>query len=454
MENFPSLRELESTHEQSNPVDGESVQQVATPLASEEQSEEQESKMPTVASNPRLSVNLESENFLSKYMRYAETTSDAYPEYHYALGLTLLSVAVDRNVVVALKHGDIYPNMWVFCIGDSTVSRKTTAFKLGQFHIKKVYPKKALPSSFSPEALMEAISANPKCYYLKDEAGGLLAALRKDYMAETRDFLAEIYECGDYYRKLKTDETTIKEPYISQLLMTTPDNLKEYSTTLDLTSGWLLRYLWIYPNYLKKWKPFTEKTKEDFERAEIIDKEYSIVMSKLTKPRQLRMSTEAMNYFQGWQKSIEDDAVRSENSIVKALAGRLMTYAIKLAALFTVGSESYSETSEISLQHIQEACRQVTEYFLPIGCIIVEEVAHAESKNKQDRILGVIKRNGGQIKHRDLLRTLHMNIRDVNDGIEVLEESEEIKTKIVEGGKKLYILLSRKDTARPQCAAA
>lgn len=60
MENFPSLRELESTHEQSNPVDGESVQQVATPLASEEQSEEQESEMPTVASNPRLSVNLES----------------------------------------------------------------------------------------------------------------------------------------------------------------------------------------------------------------------------------------------------------------------------------------------------------------------------------------------------------------------------------------------------------
>jgi hypothetical protein len=41
---------------------------------------------------------------------------------------------------------------------------------------------------------------------MKDEAGSLLAALRKDYMKETQDFLSEIYECDDYHRKLKKSE--------------------------------------------------------------------------------------------------------------------------------------------------------------------------------------------------------------------------------------------------------
>jgi hypothetical protein len=64
-----------------------------------------------------------------------------------------------------------------------------------------------------------------------------LASMCKDYMKETRDFLAEIYECGDYYRKLKKSECVIVDPYITQYLMTTPDNLKEYTTPLALTSG-------------------------------------------------------------------------------------------------------------------------------------------------------------------------------------------------------------------------
>ena len=204
------------------------------------------------AFNPKLEVHLEAGNFITKYMIYAETTSDAYSEYHYASGLVLLSVAADRQILISMRHGDIYPNIWIFPIGDSTVSRKTTAHKLCKLILNSKYPRRSLPSSFSPEALMDAISSTPRCFYLKDEAGSLLASLCKDYMAETRDFLAEIYECGDYYRKLKKSECQITDPYITQYLMTTPDNLKEYTTPLDLTSGWLLRYMWMYPNYPKE----------------------------------------------------------------------------------------------------------------------------------------------------------------------------------------------------------
>jgi len=394
--------------------------------------------------NPKLELRLEPSNFISKYMVYAKTTSDAYDEYHFASGLVLLSVAVDRQIVVSMRHGDIFPNIWIFPIGDSTISRKTTAYKLCKLIIKTKFPKKSLPSSFSPEALMDAIASTPRCYYLKDEAGSLLASLCKDYMAETRDFMAEIYECDDYYRKLKKSECEIIDPYITQLLMTTPDNLKEYTSPLDLTSGWLLRYMWMYPNYPKEWKPFAEKTSSDFELYTTIYGEYNRVVETLTNFRRLYMTSEAMDYFQTWQQAVEEKAMDEADNITKALAGRLMTHAIKMAALFTVGRVDFDVNSKIELPHVQEACRLVVEYFLPIGKIVIDEVARAESKNIQDKIIGVLKRNKGRISQRDLLRALHMKIKEVEEALEALNLSEEIESFIKKGKRgdeRLYYRL-------------
>lgn len=335
--------------------------------------------------NPRLEVHLEPNNFVSKYMEYAKTTSDAYEEYHFASALVLLSIAADRQIVISMRHSDIFPNIWVFGLGDSTISRKTTAHKLCKLILKSKYPKKSLPSSFSPEALMDAIAETPRCYYLKDEAGSLLASMCKDYMQETRDFMAEIYECDDYYRKLKKSECDIRDPYLSQYLMTTPDNLKEYTSPLDLTSGWLLRYMWFYPNHLKEWKPFAEKDASDFDRYTTIYGEYNLVTSKMAESRTLSMTPESMQFFQEWQQALETNSMEDADNVTKALAGRLETHAIKMAALFTIGRDDFDVNSKIELPHISEATRLVESYFLPIGKIIVEEVARSETKNVQEK---------------------------------------------------------------------
>lgn len=381
----------------------------------------------TVVYNPILEVHLEPDNFISEYQAFAATTCDAYPEYHYGSALELAAVAADRNVVIEHKHGDIYTNIWIFGLGDSTVSRKSTAHKFCRLIAKSKYPMKCLPSSFSPESLMDGIAETPKCYYMKDEAGSLLASLCKDYMKETQDFLSEIYECDDYHRKLKKSECFIVDPYVNQYLMTTPDNLKEYTTPLNLTSGWLLRYMWFYPNHPKEWKPFAEKEEIDFERFAAITAAYNRLTERLTTRRRLRLSPESMAYFDIWHRDLEVTAMANASNVEKALAGRLATYAIKIAALFTICRADYTETSMIELPHIKEACRQIVEYFLPIGIIVVDEVARAESKNTQDKIMGTLKRNNNLIKHSILLRALHLPLKDVDAAVEALVQSEEIE---------------------------
>jgi hypothetical protein len=286
---------------------------------------------------------------------------------------------------------------------------------------------------------MDAIASTPKSYYLKDEAGSLLASMCKDYMRETRDFLAEIYECDNYYRKLKKSECDIRDPYITQYMMTTPDNLKEYTSPLDLTSGWLLRYLWFYPNHPKEWKPFAEKDSSDFDRYTTIYGEYNLVASKMVTSRTLSLTPESMQFFQEWQRATEEQAMEEADNITKALAGRLMTYAIKMAALFTIGREDFDENSKIELPYIQEASRMIDEYFLPIGRIIVEEVARSETKNLQEKILGTLKRFNGRISQRDLLRNLHTKLSDVEDAIKGLILSEELQCIQVRGKKGIIL---------------
>lgn len=104
--------------------------------------------------------------------------------------------------------------------------------------------------------------------------------------------------------------------------------------------------------------------------------------------------------------------------------------------LFTIGRADYHENMQVSLEHIYEACRQVDEYFLPVGKIVAEEVAREETNNLQNKILGTLKRAGGRVNRRDLLKALHARLTDVESAIGALCESEEIVIHQVEDKKR------------------
>jgi len=383
---------------------------------------------PIIRYNPMLRVELERTNFVNQYIEYAKTTSDAYEEYHFAAAITLLSMAADRNLVVAMQHGDIHLNTWIFCLGDSTISRKSTAHKLCLMLLKMRFPKCALPSAFSPEALTEAIAETPRGFLAKDEAGSLLAAMRKDYMAETRDFFCELYECGDYYRRTKkSGEIYITDPYIVQLLMTTPASLSEYTTAHDVMSGWLVRYLWFAPNHPKPWRAIAQKTEADIRLWDAIQVEYMKRCASIPRKRLLKVSDDGMELYSTWQQEIEEKLMLDGDNITKAIAGRLAVYAIKLAGLFTFGREDFNETTQIGEDHIREATRLIDAYFLPVGCAVISEVERAESTNTQNKIMGVLRRSGGKIGRRNLLRSVHLRLSEVADAIEALKESGELQ---------------------------
>jgi predicted hydrocarbon binding protein len=172
------------------------------------------------------------------------------------------------------------------------------------------------------------------------------------------------------------------------------------------------------------------------------------IFYNLDNPIEITMSPNAWAYYQAWQETRESELQDSTNSIELALWGRLSFYALKLAILFTVGQFNYQIGTQVGLEHVIEACRQVDEYFLPIGLIVAEEVAREETTNLQNKILGTLNRNGGKIKERDLLKKLHVKLKDVKEAEEALIESEEIE--VIQSGSTRWVLLrqiNRKEKA-------
>lgn len=387
------------------------------------------------AENPALKINLEPDNLISIYMKYGAKTCDAYPEYHYTSVLSLLSISTNRNLVLKLSQDTLYPNIWAMNLGKTTVSRKSAAMGKFSRFADDLFPLSALPQSYSPEGLLEELTEKPKGYLVKDEAAAMIEAMEKNYMLEMRDIYCILYDCKGYRRKIrssqrnKQSEYGAKDPYINILCATTPEAFSKHTSLIDLTSGWLLRFIYTFPTYKKPYMHFKPMSEED-------QTAYAEVLSRLSYLKGLlynradvidiKLDTEAWDYYQAWQEQRESELVDTGDDIQLAFFGRLAFTALKLSILFTIGRVDYTEETTVSLAHIQEATRQADSYFIPIGRIIADFVAMDETNNLQEKVLATLGRNSSRLKWTALMQKTHADKDKLEKAVAALVESEEV----------------------------
>jgi predicted transcriptional regulator len=396
----------------------------------------------------KLTLNLPENNYISEYIKFGRSQNDGYIEWHFAGAVSQLSIIADRKLVLRLKQGDVYPNIWFMGLGDSTISRKSTGMTLAASFITELgLDSKRLPNAFSPESFVETLSGTPKAFFWKDECSQLLASMQKTFMADLRDLFCDLYECGNYRRTLRTSQRANKksdfqvtDSYLTQYLLTTPDNFREHVTLLDVTSGWLLRYMYLAPDYTKEWRGFTEKTESDKSNWIYLFKllENKVNQLKDNEVVEMTISPQAWEFFNEWQKYAEIRMMEEKDKVAKATFGRLQVNALKLAILFEFGKPELSTV--ISIESLMEACRLVDDYFLPIAKDIIRQIEWDESKNLQEKILGTVRRTGGSMTRRNLLQALHKPLREVEESLNSLVESGEIQIEGKEGSNIIKLL--------------
>jgi hypothetical protein len=411
-----------------------------------------------IPENPRFRTNLEADNFVQEYIRYGETVTDSYPDYWFAGALFCLSVAANRNIVIKLRQGPIYPNVWINELGLSSLARKSTAIDKTDLILTATYidPSCKMPDEFSPEAMTEMLDRHPRAYMIKDESAGLLAVMKKDYMRGMKDALMQLYDGKDINRELRTsrrksDKTSfrVKNPYLCLLLATTPGSFAANTELLDVTSGWLPRFLHFFPNHAKdRWLPLEEGVPENQRLSFACQRRLEKIRDEfyeLDEPHEMHLSKEAQEYFISWQMVRESELVKAKDDRKAQFYSRLAVYALKMGMLFTIGRSDYQADMEISLDHMKEACRLVDKYFMMMAIIVADLVGKTANLNQLDKIMAILTAHGGKLTKNKLMRATHFKRKDVEECLATLAESKEVRLVTVSnshGPASLWVVMT------------
>lgn len=411
----------------------------------------------------KLTIRVPDDHFITKYVTHWTDRTDAYVDYHYTAALALLSIAADGKIIIPIKNtGDIQANLWIMNLGISSFSRKTTALNGAKIIVGANENYHKAPGMFSTEGLIEHYSEYPRSYLIKDECAQILGSInKKQYLSDLRDVLCELYDCSDIKRKLRTSkknqqsEFEIVDPYPVFLFATTPGSFQEHCTKLDISSGWLIRFLYTYPRYKKPIKGLEIGTEQDARDLNVIGNEFNKIAGSVSAFNRIKMkpSQEGLVGFNNWfiHKQEEYEAEEEEKSIHSSILSRVLISALKIAALLTLGdsrsmdefkahgvewnakwqdiqqNKSLEPSFTIPDEYMEEAIRLVDEYFLPVACELITDVSLREADNIQQKIIHYLKEAPEYtLSWSALLRKMKLKSKDFREHIESLEEQEMI----------------------------
>ena len=219
----------------------------------------------------RLEVNLPEDHFMSMFTRWMQTISDGYTDYAVTCGLWTLSAIATEKTVLKLRQGHIRPNLWVVNLGRSTTSRKSTIINKTRQMFESATDTSLPNEDFSLEGYLETLSLNPVMHNVRDEMSGLMAKYHKKYNEGIYDLECVIYDCGGIQKTLASGKNkqpktfSVKNPRVTRLYATTPDNFARYMSIDDFTCGYGVRFLFASPRYKHARKPLIVETDADIQ---------------------------------------------------------------------------------------------------------------------------------------------------------------------------------------------
>lgn len=403
--------------------------------------------------NRRLVLSLPEDHFLTQYVKWISSISDGYAEYSISCGLWILSAVTKGKFVLPLKQEKIKPNLWIFNIGKSTTSRKSTIVNMTR-RITECSTDCILPNQdYSLEGYLEYLSFHPITNNVRDEAAGLLFKFHQKYNDGIFDLECQLYDSQNIEKTLaskgKKEPQTFKiiDPFITKLYATTPENLSRALSIDDFLSGYGYRWIFSFPNYPHVRKPLSLETPEDITA-------WGYVLTKIKRmynnfdglvaPVNFNVTDEAMVYFDSVCQELESKVEESNNDILNSVVGRSEIHILKIAMLLELGK--YVSSTTIDINSIEVASKMVTEFFIPSIMDLISQLQEDIKNNKIEKLTSILRRLGGNAHRTKLLRDSNLVAKEFSECIETMLVSGKIKAyKNSESKGTVYILQDHTD---------
>ncbi|MDD5657622.1 MAG: DUF3987 domain-containing protein [Elusimicrobia bacterium] len=364
------------------------------------------------------------ETFTRAYSRWAESFTDAPPQFHRMTAYWVLSTLLGRRAYLHLGDDWLFPNLWLVVLAPSSFYRKSTALSIGAKMVNAVNPGIILPSEFSQECLVALMQQQPHGALVSYEFRSLLALMQKDYNSGLQSFLTEIYDSPpEYLRKTGTKEIKeyrIEKPYLTIMGASTLDWLLQSVQGGDIAGGFLARFLFVSADTKSKVLAF-QPPADQAQKGQLIETLKRLAGSIKGSGR-MEYALEARRYYEQWYSGFCQKAETAPDA-VRAFFPRLTAYAHKFAMLEAVMAGHYPQ---ITLQDCRTACLIAESFAAEIRSLGAQSLGKSKFEAIKIRLLNSIKRHPGADK-RMLLRNMNLSAKVFGDVEQTIRQTGEVE---------------------------
>ena len=381
--------------------------------------------------SPDIKVKLPENDFVELYKEYAMQITDAPAKYQELMALSIIATVLGRQVYLKWGDTEIYPNLFIVLIGESTVMRKTFCLNMAKRMLRKFNPDLILPSDFSPEALFNLLDEKPHGLISWSEFGAFLINTTKNYQAGIKEFLADAFDCPDVLnKKLVAKSFTIKNICLNIITATSLHWFIDRITEADTMGGFLGRFVFIPCNKEDKngWLYMPQP-----EPMVLSNKLVSDIKTISKLKGEVKISGEANLILIKWLKGHEDELGTLDDSKgIRGFYGRLADYVFKFAMLYEISGNKSLIISEGS---ILRAVKLVNQRKKDTNELMSDHIAFTKEGRDRQKVLNLIK-SEGTITRARLLQNSNMTAKQLNETLETLFQSELIKAVYLGDGKR------------------
>lgn len=398
-------------------------------------------------------------NFITQYLTWATSRTDAFPGYHVAGAFETLSVVLSDHghAVTSFAPKGMPLNLWFMVLGDTTRSRKSTARDfmlemLNELSDGEKYQYE-LASSFTSEGLDNRLLTRPHRSGLVhvDEFQARLDEMnQKAYLSGQKGHLAQLYDGRAMAKLRSTGLQQVQQTVRTSFCLFTlgiRDQIADIMTPDDFRSGFLARFLYVQAEPPKRKRGQDSIRQPDKDTIRDGDAEFRSLIDGLRSARDfwedmhepgsptvpVPFTDEALDRLNWFRDDLLDAAEGHERrEILMATSERMAINMMKAATLLAM----YECCDEVQVRHVIQTIAYGAEWFEHM-VFMAEKISSSQFWRTQRRFLEFIAEKGDSATKQAIHRKFKdLAMSQILHALDALRESgfiyhDEEDTKII-----------------------
>lgn len=388
------------------------------------------------------------DTFIYKYRQFAEEATDAIANFHDLSAFVMLSVLISNTVRLEANYGTVVPNIWGLILGDSTLSRKTTAMRMVVEIIGMMDRETIIATDGSVEGLLGSLEnrSNMSSLFFRDEVSGFFEQInRREYLAGMMENMAQLYDVPPYMiRKLRKESIRIESPIFIFLGGGVRDRVYQAINDDYILSGFLPRFLVVSGDTdlsrIRKTGP--AQNNNIAKKAEIIShvadlkEQYSTEITQTIGGEKIsilpriiaELSRDAWEFYGNIENQMLNEAYNSFSSgLALPTFERMSRSLLKMSVILAASRQiPIRNTIKVNKKDVHIAAWYVQEW----GPHMIDLVMNASSRSNEkilDRVLKAVRENPGILRG-TIMQHLHLYKREADEVFQTLEERGMIRS--------------------------